>query len=146
MAATKLKLFRDNLEETIDGPVTVSSTREGHRVESYRVDGADRFFVTLVGSYYCAHGNTLAEAIADALWKDEKRRPSLEKVKEDIRKEGQDRKITLQEFRILTGACQAGCHVALKQAGLNGSPMKAADIKKHFPEWGAKLLTILEWE
>lgn len=138
-------IFRDGLEERIDGPPIISTTREGHNVESYCVDGVERFFVTLVGSHYCAHGNTLAEAIADAIWKDEKKRPSLEAVKESIRDDGKNRKISLQEFRILTGACQVGCQVALKQAGLDGSPMCATDIKKHFPDWGAKLLEILEW-
>ena len=142
----KQTIFRDGLEELAEGASLVSTTREGHKVESYKVNGTDRFFVTLAGGPYCAHGNTLAEAIADALWKDEKRRPSLETVKEDIRKEGKSRKITLQEFRILTGACQTGCRIALKQAGLDGSPMCGKDIKKHFPEWGAKLLAILEWE
>lgn len=144
MAVTTL--FRDGFTEKAEGPPVVSSTLEGHRVEFYRVDGADRFFVTIAGSHYCAHGNTLAEAIADAIWKDPKKRPSLEAVKESIRNEGKDRKITLQEFRILTGACQAGCQTALKQAGLNGSPMPAKDIKKYFPEWGEKLVSILEWD
>lgn len=139
-------VFRDGLEERADGPVRVSTTREGHRVESYTVGGIARFFVTLSGSHYCAHGNTLAEAIADAIWKDEKRRPSLDAIKEDIQKAGKNRKITLQEFRILTGACQTGCQIALKSAGLDGSPMRAMDIKKHFPERGATLLAILEWE
>lgn len=139
------KIFRDGLEEQADGPPLVSTTREGHRVEKYRVNGVDRFFVTLVESHYCAHGNTLAEAVADAVWKDEKKRPSLEAVKESIRNEGKGRKITLQEFHILTGACQTGCQVALKRAGLDGSPMKASDIKKHFPDWGGNLLEILEW-
>lgn len=139
-------VFRDGLEEETDGPPVVSTTREGHRVESYCVKGAIRFFVTLAGSHYCAHGNTLADAIADAIWKDEKRRPSLQAIKEAIREDGKTRKITLQEFRVLTGACQAGCQIALKRAGLDGSPMKARDIKKHFPEWGAKLLAILEWK
>lgn len=138
-------IFRDGLEEQADGPSKVSTTREGHRVESYLVDGRERFFVTLAGAHYCAHGNTLAEAIADAIWKDEKKRPSLEAVRDEIQKQGRDRKISLQEFRVLTGACQSGCQVALRQAGLDGSPMTAGDIKKHFPEWGAKLFAILEW-
>lgn len=142
----KQVIFRDGLEEKADGPSVVSTTREGHRVETYRVKGAERFFVTLVGSYYCAHGNTLAEAIADAIWKDEKRRPSLQAIKEEIRSAGKTRKITLQEFRILTGACKTGCYLALKEADLDGSPMMAKDIKKYFPEWGAKLIAILEWE
>jgi hypothetical protein len=138
-------LFRDGLEELIDSPPIVSTTREGHRVESYRVNGSERFFITLAGSHYCAHGNTLADALADAIWKDETKRPSLEAVKENIRNDGQTRKITLQEFRILTGACGIGCQIALKQAGLNGDPMCASEIKKYFPDWGAKLLEILEW-
>lgn len=141
-----VKIFRDGLEELAEAGPLASTTREGNRVERYRVDGVDRFFVTLAGSAYCAHGNTLAEAVADALWKDPKRRPSLEAVKEGIRKDGKNRKITLQEFRVLTGACQAGCLVAIKRAGLDGSPMRARDIKKHFPEWGEKLVSILEWK
>lgn len=139
-------IFRDGLSEKAEGPPKVSLTREGHTVESYRVAGVERFFVTLAGSHYCAHGNSLAEAVADALWKDEKKRPSMEAVKAEIRKEGKSRKITLGEFRVLTGACMAGCREALKQAGLDGSPMIAKDIRKHFPEWGAKLFAILEWE
>lgn len=139
-------IFRDGLEERAEGPSKVSLTHDGHRVETYRVEGVERFFVTLAGSHYCAHGNTLAEAIADAVWKDEKKRPSLEAVKESIRKDGKTRKITLQEFRVLTGACATGCRVALKKAGLDGSPMHASKIKKHFPDWGQKLLEILEWE
>ena len=140
-------IYRDGLEEVTDGPVIVSSTREGHRVESYKVEGnKKRFFVTLAGSHYCAHGNTLAEAIADAIWKDEKRRPSLDAVKQEIQNAGESRKITLQEFRTLTGACKTGCEIALKRAGLDGSPMSVDKIKKYFPEWGAKLIAILEWE
>lgn len=138
-------IFRDSLEEMADDPPIVSTTRDGHRIESYHVDGTKRFFVTLAGSHYCVHGNTLAEAIADAIWKDEKKRPSLNAIKEEIQNDGKTRKITLQEFRILTGACKMGCQVALKNAGLDESPMKASEIKKHFPDWGAKLLEILEW-
>lgn len=139
-------VFRDGVEETADSPVVVSTTREGHRVEFYRVSGADRFFVTLANSHYCAHGNSLAEAIADAIWKDDKRRPSLDAVKSNIREDGKNRKITFNEFRVLTGACKTGCELALKRAGLDGSPMKVSEIKKYFPEWGAKLIAILEWE
>jgi hypothetical protein len=145
MKSPKITFFRDGLEEQIDAPPVVSSTREGHRIEAYRVNGVERFFVTLAGSHYCAHGSTLAEAIADALWKDEDKRPSREELKEAIRKDGKERTITLQEFRILTGACAEGCRLALKRAGLDGSPMRATEIKKYFPEWGKKLIEVLEW-
>ena len=145
MKKTTYKVFRDGLEEIADSPPFVSKTRDGHTVESYTIDGVQRFFVTLAGSHYCAHGNSIAEAVADAIWKDEKQRPSLDALKSEIQKAGRERKITLQEFRVLTGACSVGCKAALKQVGLDGSPMLARDVAKHFPEWGGKLLQVLEW-
>ena len=93
-------IFRDGLEENSNCLPTVSKTREGHVVESYNVDGVERFFVTLAGSHLSAHGNTLAEAIADAIWKDEKQRPSLETLKAEINKDGRDNEIILFEFDI----------------------------------------------
>ena len=146
MSKEQVFFFRDGLGETIDRPPKVSLTREGHTVESYAVEGKPRFFVTLAGSHYCAHGSTLAEAITDAIWKDAKRRPSLEAVKAEILKAGRDRKITLGEFRILTGACSEGCRVALARKKLDTSPLTVDEIHGHFPEWGSKLLQILEWK
>jgi len=137
--------FRDGLEESIDAAPRVRTTRAGHVVEEYKVKGEKRFFVTLKGTHLCAHGNTLAEAVTDALWKDEANRPSLEALRDEIKAAGKNRKITLNEFRILTGACQEGCRVALKRAGLDGAPMKAFEVRKYFPEWGEKLLRVLEW-
>lgn len=140
-----ISFFRDGIEEYIDAPSVVSKTQEGHCVETYKIHGKERFFVTLAGSHYCAHGDSLAEAIADAVWKDDKKRPSMDVLKREIREAGRDRKITLNEFRVLTGACLAGCRSALKKAGLDGSPMSADEIKIHFPDWGSKLISILEW-
>lgn len=137
--------YRDGLEEKIDGPPKVYKTRDGHVVEEYQVKGVKKFFVTLDGLPYCAHGSTLQEAITDAIWKDESKRPSLEQLKSEIQKEGKDRKITLNEFKILTGACSEGCRISLKRAGLDGSPMNAKDILKHFPEWGGRLCSVLKW-
>jgi hypothetical protein len=142
-----MKLYRDGIEEVIDGRPKVKTTREGHIVECYKVGGKPRFFVTLAGTHYCAHGETLAEAISDAVWKDERKRPSLESLKEGIRAVGRDRKITLNEFRVLTGACLYGCREALASKGLQSvSSMTADDIAKHFPDWGEKLLVVLEWD
>ena len=138
--------YRDGLEEKIDEAPKDYKTREGHSVEEYKVEGEKRFFVTLYGVHYCAHGSSLEEAITDALWKDESKRPSLEDLKKKIREEGEDRKISLHEFKVLTGACGDGCRVALKRAGLDGSPMLAKDILKNFPEWGERLCHILEWD
>jgi len=141
-----ITFFRDGLEENIDATPRVSVTREGHVVESYKVNSKPRFFVTLKGSHLCAHGSSLAEAIADAIWKDPDKRPSLEALRDEIREAGQKRKITLGEFKILTGACSDGCRIALERAKLDGSPMTAKDILKHFPEWGRKLMATLEWK
>lgn len=142
----KMKIYRDGLEEIADRKPRVSKTRDGHTVESYSVKGVKRYFVTLKDTFWCAHGSTVAEAVADAIWKDPKRRPPLEKLKADIQKDGEDRLISLNEFKVLTGACSEGCRVALKKAGLNGSPMKAKDIRdKVSAEWGEKLIEILEW-
>ena len=138
--------YRDGLELNIDANFKITTTSDGHIVESYKVKGVRGFFVTLSGSHWCSHGDTVANAIADAIWKDPKRRPSLDALKKEIREYGESRKISLQEFRVLTGACSEGCRQAISKAGLDGSPMIARDIDKHFPEWGSKLLRVLEWD
>lgn len=141
------KIYRDGLEEEISGPIMVRVTSDGHVVESYKTaNGKQRYFATLSGTYWCAHGDSVASAIADALWKDPVRRPSIDALKAEIRKEGQKRKITLNEFRVLTGACLVGCRNALEKAGRDETPLTAREIRDHISkEWGGKLLSVLEW-
>jgi hypothetical protein len=141
-----MKYYRDKITLEIDAPFKVSYTAEGHAVERYKVNGKRGYFVTLACTHWCAHGDSLASAIADAIWKDPSRRPTLDALKKEIRDAGYERKISLNEFRVLTGACSEGCRLALERAKLDGSPMKALDIKKHFPDWGEKLLSVLEWK
>lgn len=141
-----MNFLRDGLELEIDSAPRVFKTREGHVVEEYFCKGVKGFFVTIAGTHYCAHGKTLADAITDAEWKDESRRPKREDLVKKIRAAGVSRKISLLEFRLLTGACAEGCRIALERARLDGSPMTAHDIRKVFPDWGAKLLQILGWE
>jgi len=142
-----MKIYRDGLEETIDATgIKTSATREGHVVESYSVNGKPKFFVTLNSTYFCAHGTTVAEAITDALWKDPSKRPSIDTLVKEIQTAGKTRKIALNEFRILTGACKEGCRVALERAKCDGNPMTAFDIRdKVSKDWGNKLLQILGW-
>jgi hypothetical protein len=142
------KFFRDGLEEDIAGKITVHTTNDGHVIESYRLaNGKRRFFATLSGTHWCAHGSTIAEAVADAIWKDPERRPPIEKLVEDIKAEGREHKFTLNEFRHLTGACAEGCRSALKTAGHDDTPLTAAEIREKISEtWGAKLMSILDWE
>ena len=140
-------LFRDGIEEEIDSAPIVTRNRDGHTIESYTVNGNARFFVTLKDSWYCAHGDTVASAISDAIWKDSSKRPSLESLKAEIVKAGKDRKISLNEFRVLTGACLEGCRVAIKKAGVSGEPMTAFEIRDTINwEWGNKLISILGFE
>lgn len=142
---TTRKIYRDGLEEEIQGPVKARTTSAGHTVERYTLaDGRKRFFVTLQGTHWCAHGDTVAEAITDAFWKDPLRRPSMEALVTSVKKVGQTYKFTLNEFRLLTGACLAGCRAALK--GRSESSMTAKEIKELVSaEWGSKLCSILGW-
>ena len=142
------KIYRDGVEETIVGPILISETSDGHIIESYTLaDGKRRFFATLAGTHWCAHGNTVASAIADAIWKDPTQRPSLESLKESIRSDGRTRKITLTEFRVLTGACLIGCRDALAKVGRGDSPMTAYEVRDVVSrEWGNKLLSVLKWD
>lgn len=141
-----MKFYRDGIEEEIDSHPKVYLTREGHVVEEYSVQGDTKFFVTLAGEVYCAHGTSLAQAISDAIWKDATKRPNLESLRNEILEVGKARKISLNEFRLLTGACSEGCRVALKKAKLDGSPMFGVDILKYFPEWGRSLYKVIGWE
>lgn len=142
------KFFRDGIEETITGPIKVHTTSDGHVIESYKTaDGKRRFFATLSGTHWCAHGDTIAQAVADAIWKDPSKRPSMESLVKAIKAEGVNRKITLNEFRVLTGACLTGCRTALANISRDESPMTAKDIRDIISrEWGNKLISVLGWE
>ena len=144
-------MYRDGMEieHDRDYGIRVSKTRDGHIVEAFKVQGVTKYFVTLKDSIFCAHGDTVADAIADALWKDPAKRPSAEALKEEIVKAGKARLITLREFRLLTGACAEGCRIAMERARIDEKSTKsmtAFDIRdKISKEWGAKLLKILGW-
>jgi hypothetical protein len=141
------KFYRDSLEENVIGPIRVRVTSDGHTVEKYKLsNGNDRYFVTISGTHWCAHGNTLAQAVADAIWKDPSQRPSLEKLVAEIREKGEKHKFTLNEFRILTGACLTGCRSALASIGRDESPLTAYEIRDLVSkDWGSKLLSVLRW-
>lgn len=142
------KFYRDGLDEEICGPIKVRVTSDGHTIESYKdTKGRQRYFATLSGTHWCAHGDSVASAVADALWKDPKQRPSLDSLKVEINKIGKKRKITLNEFRMLTGACLSGCRSALERAGRDDSPITAFEIRDNISkEWGNKLISVLGWE
>ncbi len=142
------KFYRDGLEETISGPIRVRVTSDEHTIESYKdAKGKQRYFATLAGTHWCAHGDSVAAAVADAIWKDPARRPSIDALKAEILKAGKERKITLNEFRVLTGACLSGCRSALERANRDESPLNAFEIYDHISkDWGGKLLSVLGWD
>lgn len=142
------KFYRDGVEEEITGPIRVITTADGNVIESYRLStGKRRYFATLVGTHWCAHGNTIAEAVADAIFKDPAQRPTRDSLVREINAAGRARKISLSEFRIITGACLVGCQDALKRAGRDSSPMTAKEIRDVVSrDWGGKLISILGWE
>jgi hypothetical protein len=141
------KLYRDGVEEDILGPIRTHRTSDGHTVESYKTKrGKRRFFATIAGTHLCAHGDTIAQAISDAIWKDPINRPSKEALVEEICLSGRERKISLNEFRLLTGACLAGCRTAMQSKGIMVESMTAVEIRDCIStEWGERLLSILEW-
>jgi hypothetical protein len=141
------KFYRDSLEEDIVGEIKVRTTLEGHAVEVYTLaSGEKRYFATISGTHYCAHGMSIADAIGSALWKDPERRPSTESLIASINGDGRARKIALHEFRLITGACLTGCRTALTRAGKDESPMTADDIRNMVSrEWGDKLISMLGW-
>lgn len=141
-------LYRDGLEEKIIGPIRVRQTSDGHIIEIYKLaDGTRRFFATLAGTHLSAHGTSIANAVADALWKCPERRPSMEALRESINNEGKTHMFTLNEFRLLTGACLTGCMSALDRVDRDESPMTAKEIREVVSrEWGDKLISVLGWK
>jgi hypothetical protein len=64
------QIYRDGTAENFIGRVAILKTREGHIVEKYLTDSrSERFFATLYGSTLCAHGDTIADAVANAIAK-----------------------------------------------------------------------------
>lgn len=141
-------IYRDGLDEVITGPIKVRVTSEGHTVESYKTSkGKQRYFATLAGTHWCAHGDSVASAVADAIWKDPERRPTMDALKAEIVVAGKNRKISLNEFRVLTGACLTGCKAALERVGRDETPITAQEIHDLVSkEWGGKLLSVLGWK
>lgn len=142
----KLIFYRDGIEIKIDAKPKTKITRDGHTVEEYLVETEKRFFVTIAGSSFCAHGKTLEGAITDALWKDESKRPSMEQIRDEIIAAGPKRLITKNEFRILTGACSEGIRVTLERAKVEERPMTAKKIYEISPSWGKQLYDVLNWK
>lgn len=138
-------IYRDGIEYPLDkGGVKVRTTSDGHVIESWKSDGKRVYFANLFDSVYCAHGDTAAQAIGDAIWKDPARRPSLDALVSEIKPEIGTRKITVREFRLLTGACESGCMDFLKTHGLGlDVAMTLSEFMPLGGSWALKLKEVL---
>lgn len=141
-----VSVYRDGLSVTLDpgSSIKTRTTSDGHVIETWKSNGKRVYFANLHDSVYCAHGDTAAQAIADAIWKDPRRRPSLEALVNEIKPAIKSRKITVQEFRLLTGACESGCRAFLQQKGLSSSvKMTLAEFLPIGGDWAKKLEEVL---
>ena len=140
------KIFRDGIEYNLDPgkKVSVRTTPDGHVIESWISNGKRIYFANLFNSVYCAHGDSAAQAIGDAIWKDPARRPSLDALVVEIKPKVDTRKITVNEFRVLTGACESGCKHFLEQHNMSfGVTMTLAEFLPIGGEWALKLKAVL---
>jgi len=140
------EVFRDGITHIIDAGATIKTriTPDGHTIESWLSQGKTIFFANLADSVFCAHGNSEAEAIGDAIWKDPIKRPKMEALAAEIRPVVETRKITVQEFRLLTGACSSGCDTFLALHKLDRSTtMTLAEFLPIGGDWAQKLRSVL---
>lgn len=139
-------IYRDGIEGKINGNIKVRTTSDGHVVESWIDEkGKKVYFANLYDSTYCAHGETMAEAISAAIWKDPARRPNIEELKAEINSKIDTYKISLNEFRLITGACEYGCKEFLKKHNMKTSVKLT--LKEFIPiggEWAVILRRRLE--
>lgn len=139
-------ILRDGIEHSLDlgSKISVRTTSDGHVIESWKSKGKRVYFANLFESVYCAHGDTAAQAIGDAIWKDPKRRPSLEALTAEIKPEIKTRKLTVREFRLLTGACESGCRDFLRRYKLElDVTMTLAEFLPIGGDWAKKLERVL---
>lgn len=140
------RVYRDGTSHSLDkgSKIFVRTTSDGHTIESWRSEGKRVYFANLANSVYCAHGDTSAQAIGNAIWKDPKLRPPLEDLVAEIKPQIKTRKITVREFRLLTGACETGCRDFLVARGMNMSASMTLD--EFIPvggDWARKLKEVL---
>jgi hypothetical protein len=141
-----IKIYRDGIEHILDKGcrVSIRTTSDGHVIESWKERGKRVYFANLSDGVYCAHGETQAQAIGDAIWKDPKRRPSLEALVAEIKPKIKTRKISIKEFQILTGACQSGCVHFLKTHNLPlDTEMTLTEFMPIGGDWAKKLNEVL---
>jgi len=76
---------------------------------------------------YTAHGKTVKEAVADLKFKIMSETMSKGDIVEDIKSTG---KVTVGQYRLLTGACQMGCDHFLNEHNVKVTEMPIDEAKE----------------
>jgi hypothetical protein len=108
------KVFRDGLEIRTTAPPRVV-VREGHTCEVFKNEDGETWFVTLEGTFFCAHGDSFHDAVQAAK---EKQNPGAGKT-EALTRVRESKTVNLRDFCLITGACRAGATAWAKEEGIS---------------------------
>lgn len=140
-----MKFYRDGLNLEAESHPRVIQ-REGHTCEIFKTSDGETWFVTLEGTYFCAHGESFHDAVIAAK---EKQNPGAGKAQaiDRIQKSGL---VNLTDFCLATGACRAGAIAWAKEEDISlKSKIKIADVLARLDNsesrsWGQRLREELE--
>lgn len=121
---------RDGVEMWTEGEVFTAPGGEIVEV-LYETESSTekKYFVELSGTPACAHGDTVLEAIDDAMDKRGEREPLSEDEKKEYRADNY--KFSARLFMKLTRACKSGTRAWLKERGLPADvTMTIAEFRK----------------
>jgi hypothetical protein len=103
-----------------DGIFTEVLSKKGNIYTVKKINDAKIFYLVTNGNYH-AHGYTIAQAKEDL---------RLKKISEKLKKEPikEDTIITIQYYRIVTGACQSGVDNWIKENNITKTEYKAKEL------------------
>ena len=86
-----------------------------YKGNAYKIEGKETFVA--VKDKYSAHGKTIEKAIEDCNFKFLQETINVEEYVKEVKAKGV---MTIQDYRLLTGACEQGCLMFLENNGLKG--------------------------
>lgn len=143
-----MRFFRDGLEIEAKEPPRVF-VRGGNVCEVFeREKDGPLWFVTLEGTFYCAHGDSFEDAVNAAK---EKQNPGGAKTAA-VARVRETKRVNLRDFCLVTGACRAGAIAWAKEEGVSIkedlSVKEALKLlsKSSSRKWGERLREQIEAE
>lgn len=133
----RYEAYRDGLLLYTEGEVIETLDAVVEVLYSTKVSHERVYFAEIKNTTFCAHGDSVEEAIEDALFKD-----GTKKLTEEDRKKYQDAdfQFSVSLFRRLTGACKTGIAEWLKQRDLPATTkMTLSQFEKVGGEWADNL-------